>query len=111
MLTQAIEYYGDHGIDFSNSILTPYLVHGYVVSRPDMLILFRSADSADVDNWHSTSRNTWFVEWASGAGKIKKMISYMPYELPFTAWYRGFKKGADEEPPHIYKTEKILRRS
>lgn len=107
MINKAIEYYGEYGIDFSKSILTPYLIHGHVVSSPEMLLLFRPANAGDVDDWHPYEKNCWFVEWASGKGKVKEMIANMPYKLPFTSWYRGFK--SDGEAPRVYNTDRILK--
>jgi hypothetical protein len=106
MIKKAQKFYEPYNIDFEMEVLPPYIHHGYVISSPDMLMLFRPSKVDNADSWFNPHPDCWFVEIAFGAGRMIDMIKAMPYKLPKVCFYRGFKNVDDKL--RVYDTNRIL---
>lgn len=68
-----------------------HLIGGYVISTPEVFLLFRPVDSRRPDLFDDPwavfeEVDTWFCYLA--AGDLSQFGRFMPYPLPFVAWNR-----------------------
>ena len=113
--TQAIEraaaMYAARGANLS-IVLEAYLRNplGYVIKRPEMLLVFRPCDLADPDRWLKPTEapRAWYVQLLVGATP-RAALEEMPYVLPHCCWHREWR--ADGGRLHIFPTDYLIRKT
>lgn len=85
---------------------------GYMVSRPDLLLMARPAVLEDLrageERWlrDNGQADAWYVHFLAGRGGLKSAVREMPYRLPWVCWYRNFRHSGG--PVHYYRTETLI---
>jgi hypothetical protein len=90
--------------------LGQYVRGGYVVARPDLLLLFRPIRVAEPDTWleDAAQADGWYVGLLAGAGGPRAAIREMPYHLPWCCWRRNFRHPGG--PVHFVCTDKLVNK-
>jgi hypothetical protein len=81
----------DRGADFREE-MEAFLLNGFVFSTPEAFLMGRPVPKGFelLDIWHEfpagAELNAWLV-W-SGVGNAGRLLSMMPFTLPFVGWVR-----------------------
>lgn len=83
---------------------------GYVIARPDLLLLFRPVVRADLGTWLAAAgtADAWYVRLLAGPGSLRAAIHEMPYFLPWCCWHRNFRRPGG--PVRLARTETIINK-
>jgi len=108
-IEQAAQIYAQHGLVLARD-LEAYLrdPHAHVIKTPDMLLLARPVDVAQVDRWilEQSEANAWYVHLL--VGRPLEAMREMPYPLPLCCWHRNFRN--PNGPLHVVPTNRILNK-
>ena len=103
--------YASRGANLS-IVLEAYLRNplGYVIKRPDMLLVFRPCQLADADRWLAVHepQEAWYVQLLVGQSP-RTAISEMPYILPHCCWHREWR--ADGGRLHVFPTNTLVQKT
>jgi hypothetical protein len=108
-IDQAAQIYAQHGMVLARD-LEDYLrdAHAHVIKTPDMLLLARPVDVANVERWLADpgEANAWYVRLL--IGRPLAAMREMPYPLPLCCWHRNFRTPGG--PLHVAATHRILNK-
>jgi len=94
ILAQAKDLYDKCGHEDFTKDLSVYISLGYVFITPDTLLVMKPVDRYDKihphQQWNVKKPNAWYVH--AVIGQFKKLLKYLPFDLPFIGWERGVKE-------------------
>lgn len=110
-IEQAAALYEERGANLS-VVLEAYLRNplGYVIKRPDMLLIARPCQLADANRWlrEGDAQDAWYVQLLVG-GSPRQALLEMPYTLPACCWHREWR--ADGGRLHVFPTDTLIRKT
>jgi len=93
-----------------SDVLLEHLRFGYVISTPEMFLMFRAVKYVNGGIDYNGEPNCWYVTAAATADgtarSIAKLFMHMPYPLPLCAWMRR-----GQERVRAYRTESLLNKA
>ena len=94
ILAQAQYIYDVCGYPDMTKDLSAYMAHGCVYITPNSLLVFKPVKKDSYvrpcDQWDVRDPNAWYVQ--AIIGRVKDLIKYIPYDLPYIGWERGVKQ-------------------
>lgn len=92
-----------------SDVLLEHLRFGYVISTPEMFLMFRAVKYVNEGIDYGGEPNCWYVTAAATADgtarSIAKFTMQMPYKLPLVAWMRR-----GQERVRVFKTDSLLKK-
>lgn len=110
-IAEAAELYARRGallaVDLEAYLRNPL---GYVIKRPDFLVLARPCRLDQPDRWLADHepQEAWYVRLLVGGGPAAALRE-MPYLLPYCCWHRDFR--GDGGRLHVLPTDRLIRKT
>lgn len=96
ILEQAKDIYDKCGYSDMTKDLSAYMANGCVYISPNSLLVFKAVkkncEVRPCNQWNVKDPDAWYVQ--AVIGKVKDLIKYIPYDLPYIGWERGVKQNS-----------------